>query len=123
FQIGLCVDFLELGVGVGHAVELDAVFAKRIFNADAGFVLKAPNFVNFEDSGGGSGAEKTVAKARSFFVCPIDELHCDRMIWGGGVTAHSFERGDDSKRAIKPAAVWNGIDVAADDHGFVGFAA
>src|SRR6266704_1190534 len=75
-----------------------------------------------EWSGGGTGAKKAVTKACAFFVGPIDEFQSDRRLRCGGVTAHGFESGDDTECAIEPTSVRNGIDVTADDDGFVGCA-
>jgi len=61
-----------------------------------------------------------VTKARAFFVGPIDEFQSDGRLRCGGVTAHGFESGDDTKCTIEPATIGNGIDVTANDYGFIG---
>ena len=68
---------------------------------------------------------KLFPKARAFFVGPIDQTNCDgRLALVLRVDApQNFDAGQHVQTAIEPAAVRHGIDVAADEQRFVGFAA
>ena len=72
----------------------------------------------------GGGAEQAAAEARAFFVGPIDEADRDRRtaVELGGEAAQDFEAGRYAEAAIEPAAVGDGIEMAADEQRFRGFA-
>ena len=77
------------------------------------------------DAGGaceGGGAQEAAAEAGAFFVGPIDEADRDRRtaVEFGVDAAEDFEGGEDVQGAVQPAAVWDGIQVAADEQGLFG---
>ena len=75
-------------------------------------------------AGEGGRAEQAAAEARAFFVGPIDQTNRDwrRAVEFGGDAAEDFEAGENVQGAVEPAAIGDGIEMAADEQGLFGFA-
>ena len=126
----LDVEFL-IGGGIGEfdaagfdVVEVDAFGAEGVGEGDAVFVFEGGGFGEVEVAGAGGGTEEAFAEAGAFFVCPIDESDGDGWAIGvgGGEMAEDGEGGEGAEAAVEPAAVGDGVDVAADDEGAFGLA-
>ena len=78
--------------------------------------------VRVERAGAGARAEQAAAEARALLVGPVHELHGQRRRGLVGERAQHLERRDDVERAVQPAAVGHGVEVAADDHAALGVA-
>ena len=67
------------------------------------------------------GAEQAAAEARAFFVGPIDQADRDRRaaVVLAREAAQDFEAGQHAEAAIEPAAVRDGIEMAADEQRLV----
>ena len=70
-------------------------------------------------AGEGGGAEEAAAEARAFLVGPVDDADGEGRAAVGvaGDRGEDFERGDDAERAVEPAAVGDGVEMAAEDEG------
>lgn len=124
----LDVEFL-IGGGVGEfdaagfdVVEVDAFGAEGVGEGDAVFVFEGGGFGEVEVAGAGGGAEEAFAEAGAFFVGPIDESDGDGWAVGvgGGEVAEDGESGEGAETAVEPAAVGDGVDMAADEEGAFG---
>jgi len=120
FEIGFGVDAFEGLVGVENVGKVDVVFFECVDEASALLVGEIADFFDFEAGARGGGAEEAVAKARAFFVGPVYEFESDGRFFIAGIAAESFESGDDAEGAVEPAAVGDGIEMAAYYDSFVG---
>jgi hypothetical protein len=114
---------LELPAGLEGAVEVDAVVAQGVLPADPVRVRARPQLVLVvHRPRGGAGAEERAAEAGALLVGPAHQP--DRDGWRpvpGDAPQHLHAR-HDVERAVEPAAVGDGVDVAADDESALGVA-
>jgi hypothetical protein len=121
----------EVGGGVslfagrfGETVDFYTATAKGVFELDAVAIPASAIGGNGVGASEGGGAEQAATEARAFFVGPIDQTDGDRRSAAEffGETAEDFETGEDVERAVKPAAIGGGIEVATDEEAFFGSA-
>ena len=112
----------SLAAALLDPLEVDADVPQRVRQADALLVDEPPRLVEVEVAGAGRGAEEALAKAGSLLVGPVD--HADGDGWLPGVLRtdppEHLDAGKQAEAAVEPAAVGNGVDVAADHDRAVG---
>src|SRR5580692_10227919 len=115
--------FLLAG-GFAETIDLNAAASERVFKTNA--VAFGAHAVSGDAGGTSKGrrAEKAAAEARAFLVGPIHQADRDRRAAVEFLrnTPNDFEARKNVERTIEPAAVRNGIKVAADQQGFFGLA-
>ncbi len=96
---------------------LHTAATERIFHANA-FLVRA-HAIRFDrgSTREGGRSKQAAAKARSFFIRPVDQANGDR---GPPAIilidpAQDSQSGEHSERAVEPATVGHGIEMAADD--------
>jgi hypothetical protein len=77
--------------------------------------------VGIQGARGGARAEQGAAEARALLVGPVHEPERERARLVGE-RAQDLEAGEDVQRAVEPAPVRDGIQVAAEDDGPLGVA-
>ncbi len=106
---------LELRPRLERAVEVDAVLGERVRQRDAVRVAALAQLVLVAHRAGGRrGAEERAAEAGTLLVGPVDEPHGQRRRAFLGDPAQHLDARDDVEGAVEPAAVRDGVDVAAD---------
>ncbi len=107
---------------VGEMVDLHATTAKSVFQLDAIAIGAAAIRGDGVRSGKCGRAKQAAAKTRALFIGPIDKTNGDGRLAVKfiGEAAKNFEAGKDIQAAIKPAAIGDGIEMAADDQRFFG---
>ena len=105
---------LDLPVRLVHPVEVHAVLAQGIRQRNAVLILEAAHLVGDEGVGGCAGAEQAAAEAGALLVCPVHEPD------GHGLVLfrehpEGFQSAYGVERAVEPAALGDGVYVAAED--------
>ena len=123
---------LQVGRGVGplHAripdpLHVDMALAQSIFQADAVAVCSAAIGLYGVGPGKCGGTEEAAAEARALLVGPIHQANGDRRFAVVVLcqAAQHLETGEDPEAAVQPSAVGDGVQMAAEDEGAIGFAA
>ena len=117
FEVG--GDVFAFAGGVADLVDVDVAGGEGGFEGDAVAVGAGAVGGDGVGSGEGGGAEERAAEARAFLVGPVDQADGEgrTAIGVAGDGGEDFERGDDAERAVEPAAVGDGVEVAAEDEG------
>ena len=116
-QLEVGAHVAESAPAVARAVELDAVRADRVLEADSVGIREVAHRVGIERPAGRGGAEEAAAETRALLVGPVDERDGAGRRALRGDRAQRLERAHHAERAVQPAAVRHGVDVRADDHG------
>jgi hypothetical protein len=111
----------ELLVRLVHPVQLDPVFGQRVRQSDSVFVFEVANIVGLQRPGRRPRAEEATTEAGALLVGPVNESERDRALLRGE-RAEDFEGADHVQGTVEPAAVWDGVYVAAEDDGLFGVA-
>src|SRR5829696_8227671 len=106
----------ELLVRLVHSVELDPVLGQRIRQRDSVFVFEVANVIGLQRPGRRPRAEEATTEEGALFVGPIHESERDRALLRRE-RAEDFKSADRVQGAVEPAAVWDGVYVAAEDDG------
>jgi len=108
--------------GFGEPVDLDAAAAQRVFEFDAIAIGADAVRRNRMCTRKGGRAEQATAEARAFFVGPVDDTNGDGRLAVEFVveSAKNLEGGNDVERAVEPATIGHGIEVATDEKTFFG---
>ena len=103
-------------------IDLDATAPKCVFQLHAIAIRAAAIRCDGVRSRECGGAKQAAAKTRALFIGPIHQPDGDGRLAMElvGEAAQHFKAGQHVKAAIKPAAVGNGIEMAADDQRFFG---
>ena len=115
-QLEIGSGVLEFFAALFYFFEIDSVFGERGGKRDALFVFEPASLFHVEMTGAGGRTEQTFAEARSFFIGPIDEPHRDRRpaVMLRMDSPKNLDAGEGVETTVEPAAVRNGINVAAD---------
>ena len=106
---------LELPAGVLGAVEIDAVLAQRVGQRDAVRVdAPAQLVLVVHRPRARARAEEAAPEARALLVRPVDEPDGHLRLALLGEAAHHLDAGQHVQAAVEPAAVRDGVHVAAD---------
>ena len=112
---------VELAPRLERSVEVDPVLGERVRERDAVPVRELAELVLVGHRPGRCArAEQAAAEARALLVGPVDEAQGDRRRSVFRDAAQDLDPGDDVQRAVEPAAVRHGVDVAADEHRALG---
>ena len=94
------------------------ILAQGVGERRALLVDQRAHLVDHQASACGGRTKKAPSKPRALFIRPIDERQRDRRPTALE-HAQRFEGGEDAQGAIEPPAVWNRVEVAADQNGAV----
>ena len=115
---------LELGVRLERTVEVDAVRADRVGQRDAVTVDERAELVLVgHRAAGGGRAEERAAEPCALLVGPVDEPDRDGRRPLVRDPAEDLRRTEDVEAAVEPAAVRDGVHVAAEQDGALRVAA
>jgi hypothetical protein len=99
--------------GLAHPVELHAVGGERVGERRPVPVGEPAHRIRVERTRAGARAEQAAAEARALLVGPVDEHEGERALLGCERAQH-LQPGDDVERPVQPAAVRDGVEVAAE---------
>ena len=108
----------QAGARRGRRVEVDPMRVQRVDQCDAVAVGDVADGARVERPGREAGAEQRAAEARPLLVGPVDEGDRDgRRRAARGEGAQDLQAAQDAERAVEPAPVRDGVDVAAEHDG------
>src|SRR5256885_14865119 len=104
----------KLRMGREHLVDVDAVFAQGVAEANAVAIGQVADALRLKGSRGGRRSQQAAPEA-AFLVRPVDKVDRDgRSTLLDLATQHGQSR-DATEAAVEPAAVGDRIEMAADD--------
>ena len=116
-QLDVGDDIAQPRARLAHPIDIDAMGGERVGGRDAVGVTQTANEVGIVLTGGGHRADQAESEAGTFLVGPVDKLDRERGRAAGGQRAEHLQRRQHAEAAVEPAAIRNGVDVAADDEG------
>ena len=114
-ELDVAEDAVQARAGLAHPVQPHAVGGQHLREGVALAVGQRARLVEVQRPGRGARAEHPVAEPRALLVGPVDELQRDRRAPGRGDGPQHLEAAEQAEGAVEPAAVGDGVDVAADD--------
>ena len=114
-EIGGAILLLELGLR--RVLEFYPHRFERVDEEDAGLVLEIAHVLDVEVAREGARTEEASTEAGAFLVGPVHELDGDRGLALSLEVAQYLEASDHVPAAVEPAAVGDGVEVAADQKG------
>jgi hypothetical protein len=123
-QLEVGAGALELPPRLLRPVEVDAVLAQRVLPADPVGVGALADLLDVvHRAAARRGAEQRAAEARPLLVGPVDEPHGDRRRPLLRDPAQHLHAREHVQAAVEPAAVRDGVHVAADQQRALALAA
>src|SRR5439155_2668016 len=112
---------LELRPSLQRPVELDPVLTQRVRKRDPLTVPPLPKLVLVVHRPRSRGRpEQRTPEPRPLLVRPVHEPDRHRRLALLGQPPHDLDPRDDVQRPVEPAAVWDRVDVPADQDGPLG---
>ena len=116
-QVGARPARVERAPRLEHAIDVDAVLGQRVGEARALAIDEVAHGVGDEAAAGARRPEQAAREARALFVGEVHDGQRDGWRRTAAVAAERLDAGQHAERAVEPAAVGHGIEVAADDDG------